>query len=68
MRQGRSKSHLLHVEAALRSLKTHCGGIGIPVANETLISFGFADNQIVLPQDEFYLEIMMKSLFQGYQK
>lgn len=57
----------LYVEAAVISWKTHCGGMVIPVYNETLFSMSIADDQIALQQEAFDYESMLKKLCQEYK-
>jgi hypothetical protein len=69
LRQGCSLSPLLfsvYLERVLKSWKASCRGMGIPINDTYLFSLNYADNQIVLAQDDFDLEYMMRKLRQSY--
>lgn len=68
LRQGCSMSSILfnlYVLAALTKWKKQCRGLGIPVGDDTLFSLIFAaDYQVVLAQDSFNLEFMLKKIYE----
>lgn len=71
LRQGCSMSPLLfnlYVEAALRQWKRNVGGMGVPIGEDTLFSLSFADDQVILAQDAYDLEFMMRRLYNEYEK
>lgn len=42
--------------------------MNIPVGDETLFSFNYADDQVILEQEAFDLEFMIRILYQEYDK
>jgi hypothetical protein len=52
----------------LKSWKASCIGMGIPINDADLFSLNYAYDQIVLAQDAFDLEYMMRKLKQSYSQ
>jgi Reverse transcriptase (RNA-dependent DNA polymerase) len=71
LRQGCSLSPLIfnaYVEVVLREWKRSIGGMGIPINDETtLFTLSFADDQVVIAQDSYDLEFMIKRLYDTYK-
>jgi hypothetical protein len=64
LRQGCSLSPVLfniYIEQVLKVWKRNCQGLGIPVNDRYLFTLNFADDQVVITQDQFDLEFMHKT-------
>jgi hypothetical protein len=71
LRQRCSLSPLLfnvYLERVPKSWKASCRGMGIPINDTSLFSLNYADDQIVLAQDAFDLEYMMRKMKQSYSQ
>lgn len=71
LRQGCSLSPILfkaYIEIALQQWKRSCIGMGILIYEDHLFTLHFADDQIVLAQDAYDLEFMIKRLYTEYKK
>ncbi|XP_030761520.1 uncharacterized protein LOC115886487 [Sitophilus oryzae] len=69
LRQGCPLSPLLfnlYLEVVLRDWKNRCGGMGVPVGDDCLVTLNFADDQVVIAQDAYNLEFMMSRLNSAY--
>lgn len=69
LRQGCSLSPLLfnvYIEVVLERWKRTIGRMGIPINDDYLTSLHFADDQVVIAQDAYDLEYMIKRLYQEY--
>jgi Reverse transcriptase (RNA-dependent DNA polymerase) len=58
----------LYVEVVLRNWKKSCGGMGVPVGDHNLFTFSFADDQVVIAQNSYDLEFMIRRLYTEYEK
>jgi hypothetical protein len=70
LRQGCSLSPVLfniYIERVLEVWKRNCQGMGIPVNDRYLFTLNFADDQMVIAQDQFDLEFMMRRLQYAYE-
>lgn len=71
LRQGCSLSPLLfniYVEVILRKWKQSCQGMGLPINDTHLFTLSFADDQVIVAQDSFDLEFMLRRLYSEYRK
>ena len=69
LRQGCPLSPLLfnlYLEVVLRDFMKRCGGMGVPVGDDCLVTLNFADDQVVIAQDAYDLEFMMSRLNSAY--
>jgi hypothetical protein len=55
----------VYLKRLLKSWKASCRGMGIPINDTYLFSLKYADDRIVLVQDAFDLEYMMRKLKQS---
>jgi hypothetical protein len=65
LRQGCSLSPLLfniYTERALEEWKRSCQGMGVAVKNRYIFTLNFAGDQVVIAQDHFDLEFMVRRL------
>lgn len=58
----------IFLEHALTTWKRKCEGMGIPLRNEHLYTLCFADDQVVMAQDEEDLSYMLRKLNEEYEK
>lgn len=71
LRQGCPLSPMLfnlYLEVALKDWKYRCGPMGVPVGDDFLFNIHFADDQIVIAQDAFDLEFMLRRLHSAYDE
>lgn len=69
--QGCSTSPTLfkiYLEHTLKKWKQKCGGMGVPVRDDYLYTLSFADDQVVIAQDEDDLSFMVRKLKEEYTK
>lgn len=58
----------IYLEKTLKNWKRGCEGMGVPVRNEHLYTLSFADDQVVIAQDEEDLSFMIRKLQEAYTK
>lgn len=71
LRQGCSLSPILfniYLEMALRKWKRTCGRMGIPIGESYLLTLSFADDQVILAEDSYDMEFVLKRLYTEYEK
>lgn len=71
LRQGCSLSPLLfnlYIECALEDWRRRVHGMGIPINDHHLYTLNFADDQIVMAQDAYDLEFMLRRLYHIYEE
>jgi hypothetical protein len=52
----------IYIERALEEWKRSCQGMGVAVKDQYLFTLNFADDQVVITQDHFDLEFMVRRL------
>ena len=59
----------IYLECVLKEWKRKCSGMGVPLGDlETLFTLCFADDQVVVAQDQDDAEYMMRKLVEEYRK
>ena len=59
----------IYLEYVLKEWKKKCGGMGVPLSEvETLFTLCFADDQVVVAQDQDDAEYMIRKLVEEYRK
>lgn len=71
LKQGCTLSPIMfniYAEQALEKWYRKCGGMGIPIRDKTLHSLMFADDQLIVAQDEEDMIYMLRKLKEEYDK
>jgi hypothetical protein len=57
----------MYIERASEEWKRSCQGMGVAVKDRYLFTLNFADDQVVIAQDHFDLEFMVRRLRKTYE-